>query len=51
MMQWVLPAIMHKQFRIYHESGRAIAYVAWAYLSEEDRGLHCSLWSYLARRS
>ena len=35
MMQWVLPAIMHKQFRIYHESGRAIAYVAWAYLSEE----------------
>lgn len=35
MMQWVMPAIMYRQFRIYHEQGKAIAYVAWAYLSEE----------------
>ena len=32
LMQWVMPAIMHRQFRIYHDEGRAIAYVAWAYI-------------------
>jgi len=33
--QWVVPALMHKQCRLYRRDGRPVAYVAWAYLSQE----------------
>lgn len=33
--QWVVPALMHKQCRLYRREGRPVAYVAWAYLSQE----------------
>jgi cytolysin-activating lysine-acyltransferase len=34
-MQWVIPALLHQQCRLYHRSGRPVAYVAWARLSRE----------------
>lgn len=33
--QWVMPALMHKQCRLYRRNGRPVAYVAWARLSKE----------------
>lgn len=33
--QWVVPALMHQQCRLYRRDGRPVAYVAWAYLSKE----------------
>lgn len=33
--QWVVPALMHKQCRLYRREGRPVAYVAWAYLSQD----------------
>lgn len=33
--QWVLPALMHKQCRLYRRNGRPVAYVAWARMSKE----------------
>jgi len=35
-MEWlVAPAIMLKQFRIWHQEGTPVAYASWAFLSEE----------------
>ncbi len=34
-MQWIIPALLHKQYRLYHKRGRPVAYVAWASLSKE----------------
>ena len=37
--QWIMPALMHKQCRLYRRNGRPVAYVAWAQMSkkvEED---------------
>jgi cytolysin-activating lysine-acyltransferase len=33
--QWVVPALMHKQCRMYRRDGRPVAYVAWARMSKE----------------
>lgn len=33
--QWVLPAVLHKQFRIYRQNGKPIGYVSWAWLSKD----------------
>ena len=33
--QWVVPALMHKQCRLYRRDGRPVAYVAWARMSKE----------------
>lgn len=33
--QWVVPALMHKQCRLYRRDNRPVAYVAWAYMSKE----------------
>ena len=33
--QWLLPAIMHKQFRLYHEGRKPVGLVTWARMSEE----------------
>lgn len=33
--RWVLPALTHKQYRLFHRGGRPTAYVAWAWLTEE----------------
>lgn len=33
--QWVLPALVHKQCRLYRRNGRPIAYVAWARMTKE----------------
>lgn len=33
--QWVLPALVHKQCRLYRRDGRPIAYVAWARMTKE----------------
>lgn len=33
--QWVVPALMHKQCRLYQRDGRPVAYVAWARMSKE----------------
>ncbi len=35
LQQWILPAMMHNQFRIYRRNGLPIGYVSWAFLSEE----------------
>jgi cytolysin-activating lysine-acyltransferase len=32
--QWVMPALMHKQCRLYRRNGRPVAYVAWARMSK-----------------
>lgn len=34
-MQWVIPALLHRQCRLYHRDGRPVAYVAWAGLSKD----------------
>lgn len=34
-LQWVVPALLHKQCRLYHRDGRPVAYVAWAGLSRD----------------
>lgn len=34
-LQWVVPALLHKQCRLYHRGGRPVAYVAWAGLSKQ----------------
>lgn len=35
-LEWlVLPAVMLQQFRLIHRNGKPIAYVSWAYLSED----------------
>lgn len=33
--QWVVPALMHKQCRLYRRDGRPVAYVAWARMSKD----------------
>ena len=33
--QWVMPALMYKQCRLYRRNGRPVAYVAWARMSKE----------------
>lgn len=33
--QWVIPALMHKQCRLYRRNSRPVAYVAWARMSKE----------------
>lgn len=33
--QWIIPALLHKQFRIYRRNGKPVGYVAWAWLSKE----------------
>lgn len=33
--QWVMPALMHKQCRLYRRNGRPVAYVAWARMSKD----------------
>ena len=33
--QWLLPAIMHKQYRIYHKGKKPVGFVTWAWLSRE----------------
>lgn len=33
--QWIMPAFVHKQCRLYRRNGRPIAYVAWARMSKE----------------
>lgn len=39
----VLPAIHHKQFRLYHDSnGRPIGYASWAWLSDELEKLYAA---------
>jgi cytolysin-activating lysine-acyltransferase len=35
MHQWLLPALMHKQYRIYHQGKKPVGFVTWAYLSKE----------------
>lgn len=35
LMQWVTPALLHRQCRVYRNRGKPIAYVSWAYLSKE----------------
>ncbi len=50
--QWILPAILTRQCRLYKRDGKPIAYVSWAYLSEEaekryvraSRDLHPKDW-------
>jgi cytolysin-activating lysine-acyltransferase len=33
--QWAAPALLTKQFRLFKSNGKPVAYVSWAYLSEE----------------
>lgn len=33
--QWVFPALLHKQFRIYRLNGKPRGYVSWAWMSKE----------------
>lgn len=33
--QWVAPALMHKQCRLYRRDNRPVAYVAWAHMSKD----------------
>lgn len=33
--QWLLPALMHKQYRIYHQGAKPVGFVTWAWLSQE----------------
>ncbi len=35
LLQWVVPALMHKQCRVYMQNNKPVAYVSWAWLSEE----------------
>lgn len=33
--QWVMPALLHKQFRVYRRNDKPFGYIAWAWLSKE----------------
>lgn len=33
--QWVFPALLHNQFRIYRRSGKPRGFVSWAWMSKE----------------
>jgi cytolysin-activating lysine-acyltransferase len=33
--QWVLPALLHNQFRIYRRSGKPRGFVSWAWMSKD----------------
>lgn len=33
--QWLLPALMHKQFRVYHQEAKPIGLVTWAWMSKD----------------
>jgi cytolysin-activating lysine-acyltransferase len=35
LMQWVTPALLYRQCRVYRRQGKPIAYVSWAYMSKE----------------
>lgn len=35
LLQWVLPALLNKQYRVYSRNGKPVAYVSWAWLSQE----------------
>ena len=32
--KWVVPAMVHQQFRLYKENDKPVAFVSWAYLSQ-----------------
>lgn len=40
LLQWVVPALMHKQFRVYTQNGKPVAYVSWAWLSQEKESAY-----------
>ena len=33
--QWIMPALLHQQFRLYHDNGKPVGYVAWAHMSKD----------------
>lgn len=33
--QWILPALMHKQYRIYHKGKKPVGLITWARMSKE----------------
>lgn len=33
--QWVFPALLHNQFRVYRRDGKPRGYVSWAWMSKE----------------
>ncbi|WP_284262152.1 toxin-activating lysine-acyltransferase [Roseicyclus amphidinii] len=33
--QWLMPAIMHKQFKLYHRGRKPVGLVTWAWMSKE----------------
>ena len=33
--QWLLPALMHRQYRIYHKGKKPVGLVTWAWMSRE----------------
>ena len=33
--QWLLPALMHKQYRIYHKGKKPVGLVTWAHMTAE----------------
>lgn len=35
LQQWLVPAIAHKQYRLYHREGRPVGLVTWAWLSKD----------------
>ncbi len=35
LLQWVVPALMHRQYRVYSQNGKPVAYVSWAWLTQE----------------
>ncbi len=35
LQQWLLPAILHKQLRLYRKDGRPHAFVSWAWMTKE----------------
>lgn len=39
-MQWVLPALMYNQYRLYRRGGKPVGYVSWARLSAEVESLY-----------
>lgn len=51
-LQWVVPALLHQQYRVYVREGKPVAYVSWAWMSQDKesayvlnpRGLQPSDW-------
>jgi cytolysin-activating lysine-acyltransferase len=40
LFQWIIPALMHKQFRVYTRQQKPVAYVSWARLSESKESAY-----------